>query len=223
MTRRPLKALAGALFLLALSGVQADARQTNDDSYFRQHSVGAVSYPSIRQDRVYPGPGKYQKRKTFKASKAKRVSRAVHRNARPHVARAAVSGAQILPHPAGCPSRAFCGCGVALKLLGKPVRAGGLAIAQNWMGFPRTGCAPGMAAARRGHVFAIEQCLPGNRALAYDPNSGRGLTRLHVRSLAGYAVVNPHGSYTQINGQPGRAYRTRYAKRYKHRRYAHAG
>jgi hypothetical protein len=28
--------------------------------------------------------------------------------------------------------------------------------------------------------------------LAYDPNSGRHQTRLHVRSLAGYSVRNPN-------------------------------
>jgi hypothetical protein len=41
------------------------------------------------------------------------------------------------------------------------------------------------------------QILPhppgGGRVLAYDANSGRRLTRLHVRSLAGFVVVDPHG------------------------------
>ena len=138
---------------------------------------------------------------------------------------AAAQATQIVSHPSGCPHRAFCGCGTALRLLGRPVAAGGLAIAANWLGFPRAACAPGMAAARRGHVFAIEQCLPGNRALAYDPNSGGRKTRIHVRSLAGYHIVNPHGAYAQVNGKPGRSYRshryTRYAKRHHRVRYAH--
>jgi len=226
MTRRP-KALVGAALLAVLVSTPADARQKND-SYsqrlYDQHSVGAPIYSPQYQERLYPGPGNYHKKKTAKKYKGQ------HRALTAAARRASMTGvyrsAQILPHPAGCPPRAFCGCGVALRLLGKPVRAGGLAIAANWTGFPRTSCAPGMAAARRGHVFAIEQCLPGNMALAYDPNSGQRLTRLHVRSLSGYAIVNPHGAYTEVNGKPGRSYRAqrhvRYAKRYK-RRYAAAG
>lgn len=101
---------------------------------------------------------------------------------------------RIVEHPAGCPARAFCGCGTSLYLLGKAVREGGLAIARNWLAFPRTACAPNMAAARSGHVFAIIECLSGNRALAYDPNAGRHQTHIHVRSLAGYTVVNPYGA-----------------------------
>jgi hypothetical protein len=103
--------------------------------------------------------------------------------------------AQIVAHPAGCPVRAFCGCGTSLYLLGKAVREGGLAIAAKWLDFPRAACAPRMAAARRGHVFAIIECLGGNRALVYDPNSGGHKTRIHVRDLRRYAIVNPHGRY----------------------------
>lgn len=102
-----------------------------------------------------------------------------------------VGGSEIVAHPAGCPRRLFCGCGVAVKLLGAPIRS--LWLAANWLRFPRAAPGPGMAAARRGHVFAILQNLGGGRVLAYDPNSGRGLTRVHVRSLAGYQVVNPRG------------------------------
>lgn len=95
----------------------------------------------------------------------------------------------IVAHPAGCPSRAFCGCGTAVRLLGSPVRS--LWLASNWFRFPRAAPAPGMAAVRRGHVFAIEQVLGNGKVLAYDPNSGGHKTRIHVRSLAGYTVVNP--------------------------------
>lgn len=98
---------------------------------------------------------------------------------------------QIVAHPEGCPSRAFCGCGVSLHVFGKAVREGGLAIAAEWLRFPRAEPAPGMVAARPGHVFAIMENLGGGRVLAYDPNSGGHRTRIHVRSLAGYTVVNP--------------------------------
>lgn len=101
-------------------------------------------------------------------------------------------GATVLPHPVGCPRRLFCGCGAAVEVFGRPIR--NLWLAANWLAFPRTSPAPGMVAARRGHVFVIKEVLGGGRVLAYDANSGGRQTRLHVRSLAGFAVVNPHGA-----------------------------
>lgn len=102
---------------------------------------------------------------------------------------------RIVEHPAGCPRTRFCGCGVSLKVFGKVVTAGGLAIAKEWLRFPQADPAPGMVAARirGGHVFYIEKVLGGGKVLAYDPNSGGHKTRIHVRSLAGYRVVNPRG------------------------------
>lgn len=116
------------------------------------------------------------------------------------IAPANYATAQIVDHPIGCPRRSFCGCGTALYLLGKRVTEGGLAIAANWLSFPRAACAPGMAAARPGHVFAIIECLSGNRAMVYDPNSGGHKTRVHVRDLSRYAIVNPHGSSKYASG-----------------------
>jgi hypothetical protein len=101
-------------------------------------------------------------------------------------------GTAILPHPAGCPARAFCGCGAAVEVFGRPVRS--LWLAANWLRYPRTAPAPGMVAARRGHVFVIRQVLGGGRVLAFDANSGGRKTRLHVRSLAGFTVVDPSGA-----------------------------
>ena len=100
-------------------------------------------------------------------------------------------GATILPHPPGCPRRAFCGCGAAVEVFGRPIRS--LWLAARWLDFPRASPAPGMVAARRGHVFVIKQVLGNGQVLAYDANSGGRRTRLHVRSLTGFAVVNPHG------------------------------
>ncbi len=97
---------------------------------------------------------------------------------------------EVLPHPAGCPRRLFCGCGAAVKVFGAPIRA--LWLAANWLKYPRADPAPGMVAVRRGHVFVIEANLGGGRVIAYDANSGKGLTRRHVRSLAGYSVRNPN-------------------------------
>jgi hypothetical protein len=103
-----------------------------------------------------------------------------------------VSGARIVGgRPAGCPS-SFCGCGAALRVFGRIVPE--LNLAANWLRFPRTSPAPGMVAARHGHVFVLEQHLGGDTWLAYDANSGGHATRMHARSLRGYTVVNPRGT-----------------------------
>jgi hypothetical protein len=93
--------------------------------------------------------------------------------------------------PAGCP-RSFCGCGASIRVFGRIVP--GLNLAANWLRFPRTPPAPGMVAARRGHVFVLEQHLGGDMWMAYDANSGGRATRIHARSLRGYAVVNPRAA-----------------------------
>lgn len=93
--------------------------------------------------------------------------------------------------PAGCPRR-YCGCATSLKVFGRIVPD--LNLAANWLRFPRATPGPGMVAARRGHVFVIKEVRGDGQVLAYDPNSGGRMTRVHVRSLAGFRVVNPHGS-----------------------------
>lgn len=104
---------------------------------------------------------------------------------------------EIVAHPDNCPRRLFCGCGAAERLkkvwgiiVEKPRE---LWLAANWYRYPRAQAAPGMIAVRRHHVYVIEADLGGGKVLAYDANSGGGKTRIHIRSLAGYAVVNPRG------------------------------
>lgn len=92
-------------------------------------------------------------------------------------------------HPAGCPARAFCGCGAAVHVFGTARRD--LWLASNWLRFPRTSPAPGMAAARSGHVMILESHVSGSTWIVYDANSGGHLTRIHARSIAGYSIVNP--------------------------------
>jgi hypothetical protein len=48
-----------------------------------------------------------------------------------------------------------------------------------------------MAAARRGHVFVLEAHVGGDEWMVYDANSGGHATRIHVRSIRGYTIVNP--------------------------------
>lgn len=100
-------------------------------------------------------------------------------------------GKDVGGRPAGCP-RSFCGCGAAIRVFGRIVPE--LNLAANWLRFPRTSPAPGMVAARRGHVFVLEQHLGDDIWMAYDANSGGHATRIHARSLRGYAVVNPHAA-----------------------------
>jgi hypothetical protein len=94
--------------------------------------------------------------------------------------------------PAGCP-RQFCGCEASRYIFGK-IRPE-LNLAANWIKyFPRTEPAPGMVAARSGHVMVLMSHVSGNDWLVHDGNSGGGLTRRHVRSIRGHVVVDPHGS-----------------------------
>lgn len=107
-----------------------------------------------------------------------------------HKQRAVRGDAQIVAHPAGCPSRAFCGCGVSVRAFGHPVRE--LYLAANYRRFPPAPLAAGMVAYRSHHVVYIEVPHPDGTATVYDPNSGGHLTRIHTISLAGYRIVNPH-------------------------------
>jgi hypothetical protein len=111
---------------------------------------------------------------------------------RSSAAEANVARGQIVGNrPAGCP-RSFCGCGAAIRVFGRVIPE--LNLAANWLRFPRTAPATGMVAARRGHVFVLEQHLGGDMWMAYDANSGGHATRLHPRSLRGYVIVNPRAS-----------------------------
>jgi hypothetical protein len=94
--------------------------------------------------------------------------------------------------PSGCPYR-FCGCEASLYLFGE-IRPY-LNLAANWIRkFPRTQPAPGMAAARSGHVMVLMSHVDGNDWLVHDGNSGGGRTREHVVSIRGYVIVDPHSS-----------------------------
>lgn len=92
--------------------------------------------------------------------------------------------------PAQCPRR-YCGCYLSLDLFGKRVRD--LDRADNWPKyFKRTKPAPGMIAARRGHAMKLIAQVRGKLWQVLDPNSGKGLTRIHTRSIAGFVIVDPN-------------------------------
>lgn len=140
-------------------------------------------------------PGKSTRRLPSRSGKRWQLARHPRHLARAGVAAGAFLdrgrqiGATILGgRPSGCPSR-FCGCALSIRVFGHSVR--NLWLASNWLRFPRTSPAPGMVAARRGHVFQLLAHLGGSHWRVYDPNSGRGRIREHARSIAGYAIVNP--------------------------------
>src|SRR5258708_5886710 len=106
---------------------------------------------------------------------------------RPNVSN--VASAEIVSsRPSGCP-RSFCGCGASLRVFGRIVPE--LNLAANWLRFPRAAPAPGMVAARHGHVFVLEAHVEGDTWMAYDANSGGHATRIHPRSLRASPVFNP--------------------------------
>jgi hypothetical protein len=41
------------------------------------------------------------------------------------------------------------------------------------------------------HIVVLERHIRGSTWLVYDANSGRHRTRVHPRSLAGWAIVDP--------------------------------
>lgn len=99
--------------------------------------------------------------------------------------------------PSGCPYE-FCGCEASLYIFGVIHRD--LNLASNWIRkFPRAHPAPGMAAARNHHVMVLIRHVSGRDWLVHDGNSGHHLIHEHVRSIAGYVIVNPHGSRFSID------------------------
>ena len=106
-----------------------------------------------------------------------------------HYARRVVT-ADVIAHPAGCPRTAFCGCGVSVRVFGRPIRE--LFLARNWYRYPRAPLAAGNVIVKPHHVQYIES-IEGGTPICYDPNSGGHLTRRHACQLAGGTIVHPGG------------------------------
>ncbi len=176
--------LACSILLLAAQTV-AEARAPSiincDLRGCRSEAVAQPSRSEYRQRTYHKRQAKHDRRKPYKVAAAI-VSHT----------RIETRTVGIVDHPSGCPRTQFCGCGVAVKVFGKPVRD--LWLAANWRKFRSAEPAPGRVAWRYGHVYYIIEVLGHNKVLAYDPNSGKHLTRVHVRSLAGYRVVDPRSS-----------------------------
>ena len=167
-----LKIAAATAVILIVGTSVADARRHYYTSYrhaYRPEPTPASAFPAIAFQ-YYPNQTRQYRRQRHSVFR---------------------SSGQTVAHPSGCPGRAFCGCGVSVKVFGKPVR--NLYLARNWYKFPRTAAAPGMVAVRNHHVMYIQSLDANGNATVYDPNSGGHQTRIHTRSLSGYTVVNPYG------------------------------
>ncbi|WP_249166453.1 hypothetical protein [Bradyrhizobium sp. JYMT SZCCT0428] len=190
-----LKTVLAACVLLCALTINAEARQRH--KAIGLHPECNVTMPCVAPSASTPdqvrvirgryiarqmGFGAAIERRAVRDSKARR-SAASFEAAKINIA------AQVVAHPSGCPSRAFCGCGAAVRVFGAPIRS--LWLAANWFKFPRAAPAAGMVAVRRHHVFVLEAHLGGDTWQVYDANSGRRLTRIHARSIAGYVIVNP--------------------------------
>lgn len=99
------------------------------------------------------------------------------------------NGTQVIgARPHGCPFR-YCGCALA-RYLG--IQDSRLNLAANWARlFPRTNAYPGAAAVRSHHVMLLESHVGGSKWIVRDYNSGRGLSRIHVRDVRGFVFVSP--------------------------------
>jgi hypothetical protein len=92
--------------------------------------------------------------------------------------------------PSGCP-RAYCGCAAA-RFLG--LNDPRLNLAWNWTKFYH---GPAPVAVWRHHIAIIERMTGPHTAILRDYNSGRGLSRIHERSIAGARIVG-RTSYAAI-------------------------
>ena len=169
-----------AAFIAVLLAPSAEAKQRH---HYRHHHY----HHRFISDRFAPEIASgafFQPQSTYLALKAN------YRHRRSQQRAAGVE--QIVSHPAGCPHSAFCGCGVSVKVFGRPIRE--LYLAANWFKFPHASPGPGMVAVRNHHVMYIESVDANGNAVVYDPNSGGHQTRIHTRSLSGYSIRNPNGS-----------------------------
>ena len=103
--------------------------------------------------------------------------------------------------PTGCP-HAFCGCEASLYRFGRIIPE--LNLASNWRRFPRAAPSAGMAAVRSGHVMILQHQVDGNIWSVHDGNSGGHLTREHLRSIAGYTIVDPSSGSAMAQLTPRR-------------------
>ena len=201
MLRLPVAAALAVLAIVAAIEPAEARRIRHHQAVCDNSDVMRPCQPAFTADRLAARPARASNRSgrylaSARGRAAARASYAARHQApaarpRPAIDQARVAAVvnQVVDHPAGCPRRLHCGCGAAVRVFGAPIRA--LWLAAEWFRFPRAQPAPGMVAVRRHHVFVLERELAPGIWLVYDANSGRGLTRIHSRSIAGWTIVNP--------------------------------
>lgn len=180
-----MRAILGAA-LIIVSATAAEAKYAVSTQHNFMSDAGYSGFFQRHATAYQPMRRVYRHRHIHRLHGRTRIARG-HR-----AVRTAASGGTYLPHPSGCTHYAFCGCGAAVEVFGAPIRR--LWLAANWYAFPRSAPAPGNVAVRPHHVFVLRQDYGGGKWLVADYNSGGHTSRLHVRSLAGYTIVNPRGS-----------------------------
>lgn len=176
-----IKILCAVLALMASVSV-AEARKAKHVKHHRHLITQDLGFvPLFQPDWFSHNAGAPRTTANFPPARGNFVTRAVN------------SVAQMLPHPQGCPRKAFCGCGTAVEFFRSPVRS--LWLAAAWLKFPRTSPGPGTAAVapNRHHVVKVVEHVGGSNFAVIDHNSGRNRSRLHVRNLAGWTFVSPRG------------------------------
>ncbi len=108
--------------------------------------------------------------------------------------------------------RLWCGCGSADEV-GLDNSDGFWNLAANWFTLPRSEPGYNKAVVRRGHVAILKSHVTGTIWMAFDPNSGGQLARLHEIDLRWFrAVVDPAGQRAER-----KAHHRRYVSRGGHR------
>jgi hypothetical protein len=163
---------------VSVSAVRESQRVARGKYVARQVGFGGVTAKRIRPDKI----SKHSAPLSFAVKSAARE---------PYEGpvRRAAPDSRVVEHPSGCPQRAFCGCGAAVRVFGSPIK--NLWAAAAWYKFPRSSPAPGTVAVRPHHVMVLEADLGGGVWQVYDANSGRHATRVHAKSIRGYTIVSP--------------------------------
>jgi hypothetical protein len=97
--------------------------------------------------------------------------------------------AQSIPHPAGCPKRAFCACGACVDLTGNPKACPWRA--RDWLKYPSVAPAPNTVAVRPGHVFVLKRHIGGKTWMVANYNGKNRRSMYSKRSIAGWKIVRP--------------------------------
>ena len=191
------KAVAVAVAFLILGAVAAEARPRHAHAHAaRTKQAAEECFFLCAQPEVGP---------THKAGKRAAVaqteqsgfvqSQSSAAEATSHASKDTVVGGR----PAGCPHR-WCGCQASIEIFGKIIPY--LNLASNWLrAFPhvsRSAGAPGMAAARPGHVVVLMQHKEGNRWVIKDGNYA-GATHVREADISSYTIVDPRGGKLAMN------------------------